>query len=110
VGAVFPVIVAASLAGMFHFRVKGNDKSAFLSSCAHIIGMLGGVAYAMYPTLLPASTDPAFAITVHNSAAPSYGLGIGIIWWSIGMCLAIGYFFYLYRSFKGKVALEEEGY
>ncbi|HSQ19223.1 MAG TPA: cytochrome d ubiquinol oxidase subunit II, partial [Blastocatellia bacterium] len=109
-GAVFPVIVAASLLGMFYFRIQGNDKAAFGSSCAYIIGMLGGVAYAMYPNLLPDSTDPANGITVYNAAAPSYGLRIGIIWWSIGMALALGYFFYLYRSFKGKVNLEGEGY
>jgi cytochrome d ubiquinol oxidase subunit II len=109
-GTVLPVIVIASLYGMFYFRIKGNDKAAFTSSCAYIGGMLGGVAYATYPVLLPATTDPAYSITVHNAAAPSYGLKIGIIWWSIGMALALGYFFYLYRSFKGKVALEEEGY
>ncbi len=45
-----------------------------------------------------------------TAAAPSYGLGIGIIWWSIGMVLALCYFFYLYRSFTGKVGLEREGY
>lgn len=109
-GAFFPVIVAASLLGMLYFRIAGNDKAAFGSSCVYIIGMLGGVAYAMYPNLLPASTDPAYGITAYNAAAPSYGLRIGIIWWSVGMALALGYFFYLYRSFKGKVDLEGEGY
>jgi cytochrome d ubiquinol oxidase subunit II len=109
-GAVFPVIVAVSLLGMFYFRIQRNDKAAFGSSCAYIIGMLGGVAYAMYPNLLPDSTDPANGITVYNAVAPSYGLRIGIIWWSVGMALALGYFFYLYRSFKGKVDLKGEGY
>ncbi len=109
-GAAFPVVVAASLAGMFYFRIRGKDKAAFISSCAYIVGMLGGVAFATYPVLLPATTDSAYDITVHNAAAPSYGLTIGIIWWSIGMALALGYFTYLYRSFKGKVSLEGEGY
>jgi cytochrome d ubiquinol oxidase subunit II len=72
--------------------------------------MLGGVAYAMFPVLLPASTDPAYAITVFNAAAASYGLKVGVIWWSIGMAIALGYFIYLYRSFKGKVTLEGEGH
>ena len=109
-GAVFPAIVLASLSGMWWFRTRGDDKAAFVSSCGYIAGMLGGVAYAMYPVLLPATTDPAYDITVHNSAAPNYGLKIGIVWWSIGMAMALGYFTYLYRSFKGKVSLEGEGY
>jgi cytochrome bd-type quinol oxidase subunit 2 len=32
------------------------------------------------------------------------------VWWSVGMATALGYFCYLYRSFKGKVSLEGEGY
>jgi len=107
-GIAFPLIVIVALFGMLFFRAKQNDRNAFLSSCAYIVGMLGGVAYAMYPVLLPATTDPAYTITVHNSAAQSYGLKVGVIWWSIGMAIALGYFIYLYRSFKGKVSLEDE--
>jgi cytochrome d ubiquinol oxidase subunit II len=109
-GVVFPLLVIAALFGMLLFRVKQNDKAAFLSSCAYIVGMLGGVAYAMYPVLLPSTTNPAYAITVHNAAASSYGLKVGAIWWSLGMAIALGYFVYLYRSFKGKVSLEGEGH
>ena len=109
-GWCLPIIVVTGLAGMFYFRAKGNDRAAFLSSCIYIAGMLGGVAYGMYPYLLPASTDPSYSITVHNAAAPHYGLVVGIVWWMIGMALAIAYFAYLYRSFRGKVTLQGEGY
>jgi cytochrome d ubiquinol oxidase subunit II len=109
-GAAFPIIVCASLAGIFYFRVKGRDRAAFVFSCAYIIGMLGGVAFAMYPYLLPASTEASYGLTVHNAAAADYGLGIGLVWWTIGIALALGYFSYVYRSFKGKVSNTEEGY
>lgn len=109
-GIAFPLIVIVALFGMLTFRAKQNDRAAFLSSCAYIVGMLGGVAYAMYPVLLPATTDPAFAITVHNAAAGSYGLKVGAVWWSVGMAIASAYFIYLYRSFRGKVSLEREGH
>ena len=62
----------------------------------------------MYPVLLPATTDPTYAITVHNAAAATYGLKVGAIWWSLGMAIASGYFIYLYRSFRGKVSVEGE--
>lgn len=105
-GAIFPLAVAASIAAMVVFRAKGRDTAAFFSSCAYIVAMLGGAAFALYPTLLPSSTDPAFAITIDNAAAPAYGLGVGIVWWCIGIALALGYFTYLYRSFRGKVVVE----
>ncbi len=105
-GAIFPILSIASLAGILYFCSKENDRASFLSSSAFIVGMLGGAAFGLYPNMLPASTDPAFSLTIHNSAAARYGLSVGIVWWAIGMALALGYFTYLYRSFRGKVTIE----
>jgi cytochrome bd-type quinol oxidase subunit 2 len=33
-----------------------------------------------------------------------------LVWWFVGMILALGYFFFVYRMFRGKVRLEGEGY
>jgi cytochrome bd ubiquinol oxidase subunit II len=35
---------------------------------------------------------------------------VGLVWWSIGMVLAVIYFIVIYRLFRGKVNLEDEGY
>jgi cytochrome bd ubiquinol oxidase subunit II len=64
----------------------------------------------LYPVILPASTDPAYNLTIQNSAAGAHGLMVGLYWWMIGMVLALGYFFFVYTMFKGKVRLEGEGY
>jgi cytochrome bd ubiquinol oxidase subunit II len=106
-GLLIPALVAASLVAMPLFRRRGREGAAFLSSTAYITGMLAGAAFALYPTLLPASTDAALSLTVHNSKAGDYGLGVGLAWWAVGMALAVGYFVYLYRSFRGKVGLDE---
>jgi cytochrome d ubiquinol oxidase subunit II len=49
-------------------------------------------------------------LTVHNASASTYGLTVGLIWWSIGMVLAAIYFILIYRLFRGKVSLEDDGY
>jgi len=49
-----------------------------------------------------------FDLTVWNSAAQSYGLRVGLIWWSIASALAAVYFIYLYRSFLEHVAVEKQ--
>jgi len=103
VGFCIPALVLAGLAAMAYFRIRGKDGAAFGGSCVYVSGMLAGAAYGLYPNLLPASTDPGYALTIHNSAASSYGLSVGIVWWSFGTILAIGYFAYVYRSFRGKV-------
>ena len=37
----------------------------------------------------------------------SYALQVGLVWWSVGITLAGGYFAYVFRSFRGKVDSEE---
>jgi len=106
---VIPVAVAASLAAMFGYRRKGRDFAAFLSSCVYLVFMLVGAAAAVYPNLLVSTTDPALNITVDNAHTGWYSLQVGLIFWGIGMAIALGYFIFVYRMFKGKVAVASEG-
>jgi cytochrome d ubiquinol oxidase subunit II len=71
--------------------------------------MLTSTVFGLYPMVLPAR-NPEHSLTVSNAKAGLYGLQIGLIWWAIGMILAAGYFTYLYRSFAGKVSLEESSH
>jgi cytochrome d ubiquinol oxidase subunit II len=103
---LIPILVTATLIGMFYFRSKGNDKAAFVSSALYITVMLVGAVFALYPTVLPASTNPDWSLTIQNSAAPHYGLTIGLVWWTIGVVFTIAYFVFVYRMFRGKVTLE----
>jgi cytochrome d ubiquinol oxidase subunit II len=104
-GLVIPVVVLLSWMAMIYSNARRNDKVAFLSSSTFITAMLAGAAFALYPNVLPASTDPAYSLTIHNTASSSYALKVGITWWVIGIALATGYFVYLFRSFRGKVKL-----
>jgi cytochrome d ubiquinol oxidase subunit II len=107
-GWIIPLIVAGSLISMKLFQAKGRDLAAFLSSTAFITAILGGAAFAMYPYLLPASTDVSRSLTIYNAKSGPYSLAVGLIWWLVGIALAIGYFTFLYRAFRGKVTLEEK--
>src|SRR5436189_1106185 len=110
-GFVFPALALAGLLAAWRF-VGRDDVKAFLSSCAYLLGMLTSVVFGVYPYVLPASTNPAYSLTVHNAKAADYGLKVGLVWWVIGMTLATGYFVFAYRYSAGKVSLsvEEEGY
>lgn len=103
VGWIIPLAVAGGLGGIFHFTRTGQERNAFLSSCAYILATLAGAAYALYPALLPSSNDPANSLTIRNAAAGPGSLAAGIGWWTAGMLVAIGYFVIVYRMFRGKV-------
>jgi cytochrome d ubiquinol oxidase subunit II len=110
VGYLIPVVVFGSLGLMIYAIRKGMDKIAFVGSALYIVGMLVGAAFALYPAVLPSSSNPAYNLTIYNTAAGHHGLTVGITWWIIALVLALGYFTFLFRMFRGKVRLEGEGY
>jgi cytochrome bd ubiquinol oxidase subunit II len=108
-GYVLPLVAVAGLIGMVYFGFGERDRAAFLSSGAYIIGMLTSTVFAVYPNVLPA-VDPANSLTIQNASASQYAMAVGLVWWTIGMVLAAIYFILIYRLFRGKVRLEDEGY
>jgi cytochrome d ubiquinol oxidase subunit II len=110
IGFVIPLLVLGSLARMFIAQRSGNDQRRFIASCVYLASMMGGAAYAMYPALLPSSRPGVPDITIYNSAAGSYSLTYGLIWWSVGILIAVGYFVLVYRMFRGRVSMEAEGH
>jgi cytochrome bd ubiquinol oxidase subunit II len=109
-GYLVPLVVFASLVVMLWGNRTEKEKLAFVASGLYITGMLVGAVFAIYPMVLPASTDPSYSLTIQNSSAGHHGLAVGFVWWTIGMVLALGYFVFLYRMFKGKVQLDGGGY
>lgn len=110
IGLAIPLLVFGSIFVLFWFHSKGYEKKAFLTSCAYLTGMLGGVVFAAYPNVLLASGDPANNLTIYNTATSSYGMKVGLVWWSIGIVIAIAYFVVLFKMFKGKVGVGEGEY
>jgi len=110
IGYLIPLVVFGSLGTMIYAIRKELDKLAFVGSALYIVAMLVGAAFALYPVVLPASTDPAYNLTIYNTAAARHGLTVGLTWWIIAMILALAYFTFLFRMFRGKVRLEGEGY
>ena len=109
-GWLIPAMVVVSLIALPLCHARKKDQAAFVASSVYIIGSLGGAAFALYPVLLPASTDPRYSLTIENAKTGAYSLRVGLIWWLVGIALAIVYFTFLYRFFRGKVRLANDGY
>jgi len=107
-GFVFPILAIAALLAMKFFQRSKNEFNLFASSCAYLTGMLTSVAFGLYPNVLPSSTNPYFALTIANAKAAEYGLKIGLIWWILGMALAVSYTVHSYRNFAGKVSSDSD--
>jgi cytochrome bd ubiquinol oxidase subunit II len=104
------ILIAGSLAMVFVSLRGRRELPAFLASTGFLISMLAATAAGLFPNILVSTLDPAFNLNVYNAAAGALSMRIGLAWWSVAIVLAIGYFTYLFRSFRGKVTPEGEGH
>jgi cytochrome bd ubiquinol oxidase subunit II len=102
-GSVLPLAAACVLIMAWYCRRSDRHGAVFLSWSLFILGSLGSVAWGLFPNLLIATEDPTYSLTVDNTAASPYGLRVGLVWFSIGISLVIGYTIWAYSSFRGKV-------
>ena len=102
------VLSAAIVLGRaLHLRLH---LQAFLGSCAIIAGMLMLTAIGMYPTLLRSTYDAEANLTAMNASSARAGLIAGFWWWAPAMTLAVGYFVFLFRMFRGKANAGDYGH
>lgn len=105
-----PFIVAASLILIPCCLAKMKDSGAFYASATYLAAMIVGGAVAIYPNVLPASGNPQNSLTIFDAAASAASLRLGLYWWFPGIALAIAYFVFVYRMFRGKVSAGEYGH
>jgi cytochrome d ubiquinol oxidase subunit II len=106
------VLFLAGLSTSFLARRRGRDLLAFLGSSAFLLGVLAASAASVWPVWLKSSLDPAFSLTALGSAAGEGSLRAGLLWWPVGLVLAVFYAGVLFRLHRGKAvaAADGEGY
>jgi cytochrome d ubiquinol oxidase subunit II len=102
IGWVIPAIVLAAALVMAYGRRARRDLAAFVASSLFIAAMLAGVAFALYPLLLPSSNSNP-SLTAVNALAPAYGLSVGLRWWTAAFVLAVAYVLWMYRAIAAKL-------
>lgn len=105
-GIILPLLAVAGLAGVQFELLKRDERKAFFASCLYITGMLTSVVFGLFPMVLPAR-NAMYSLTINGAKASHYGLKVGLVWWTVGMILATGYFTFVYRLFAGKVSVEQ---
>lgn len=107
---VVPFLVFLSIANIPRLASKRRYKWGFLFSSLTIALLLVLVAVELYPNLLVSTIDSQYNIDVYNAAASEKSLGIMLNIVAIGGPLVLGYTIFVYRTFRGKVELDETSY
>ena len=106
----FPLMATVCLASVRINLSRGSKLEGFLASCGYLSSMFLGAAFGLFPVILPAVGARGGDLTVDQALSSPHTLRVGLIWWSVGICLAMLYFRIVYRLFRGKVPIADEGY
>lgn len=107
---IVPVLAFLSIANIPRLVSKAKYVQAFLFSSLTISFLLILVAVELYPVLVISTVDPAYSITVYNAASSQKSLGIMLLMTAIGAPLVIAYTVFVYKTFWGKVKMDETSY
>ncbi len=107
---IIPVLALAAIAAVPWLNQKEKHGQAFIVSTLSIIFLIATVAMELYPNMLLSSVDPQHNLDIYNAASSQKTLGIMLTIVAMGTPLFAVYIAFLYRSYKGKVRLDENSY
>jgi cytochrome d ubiquinol oxidase subunit II len=106
---LFPLIgLLGALASAVLLRARRGGL-AFLASGASIAGIILTVGFAIFPFLLPSSSQPISSLTVWDSSSSHLTLWIMLLATAIFLPIIIAYTSWVYRVMKGKTTAEDMG-
>jgi cytochrome d ubiquinol oxidase subunit II len=107
---IIPMAAVAALLLARVFTAKAAWwKAWFASSLTIVSATLFGVV-GLYPSLLPSSLNPAYSLTVYNSASSPLTLKIMLGVALVFVPVVIGYQTWVYHIFRHKVTEEDLAY
>lgn len=108
---IVPVAAVLMILNIPRQLKKNNSGWAFLSSALTIVGLFALFAIGSFPTLVRSSLDPIRnSLTIANAASSELTLKVLLIIVLIGLPLVFAYGVYIYRTFRGKVKLDDHSY
>ena len=107
---VLPILAFLAVANVPRLVSKKKYSHALIFSSLIMAFLLMLVAFQLYPVLLPSTISPEYSVTIYNAASSQKSLGIMLTIVLIGAPLLAGYFLFLYKTFHGKVKLDDTSY
>ena len=107
---IVPVLAFLSIANVPRLASKGKYLQSFIFSSLSLSFLLIVVAIELYPVIILNNADIESSMTIYNAASSDKSLGIMLTITAIGLPLVIAYTIFVYRTFWGKVKLDETSY
>jgi cytochrome d ubiquinol oxidase subunit II len=82
---------------------RASTASSLIASGAAIAGIILTVGFAIFPFLLPSSSQPGSSLTVWDASSSHLTLWIMLLATVVFLPIILGYTTWVYRVLKGKV-------
>jgi cytochrome d ubiquinol oxidase subunit II len=86
---------------------ENRDGFAFTATTVTIASCIGSIFVDLYPNVMVSSTNPAYNLTVHNTASGAYSLKAMTIVVIVFLPLVLAYQAWTYYVFRRRVSREE---
>jgi cytochrome d ubiquinol oxidase subunit II len=107
---ILPLLAFLAVANVPRLVSMKKYFQALIFSSLTMSFLLMLVAFQLYPVLLPSTIDPSYSVTIYNAASSQKSLGIMLTMVLAGAPLLAFYLIFLYKTFNGKVKLDDTSY
>jgi cytochrome bd ubiquinol oxidase subunit II len=99
------VVAALSLVVALFAAMRGREGWAFVGTFLTIGLAVVGLFVALFPDVMPSTTDPAFSLTTTNAAATAYTLKV-MTWVAVVFTpIVLGYQAWTYWVFRKRISV-----
>jgi cytochrome d ubiquinol oxidase subunit II len=109
VSTAIAVVAALAFVGALVASRLRREGWAFVGSAVTIALAVVSLFWALFPDVMPSSTDPAFSLTTTNAASTPYTLGIMTVVAAIFVPLVVAYQAWTYWVFRKRVTVPRAG-
>ena len=95
-----PALAVLALLGVATLRQRALG---FVASCIAVAGIILTAGIALFPFLMPSSTDPGHGLTVWDASSSQRTLGIMLFATAVFLPLVLAYSTWAFRIMRGKV-------
>jgi cytochrome d ubiquinol oxidase subunit II len=101
-------LVAGGLTAIFTALRSGAELRMFAGGCVLIAGLLASAAASLFPVILYSTVAPEYSITAYNGSSDASSLRAASYWWPAAFVLAVAYFGFVARHYRGRVRISKE--
>ncbi|MGD8237074.1 MAG: cytochrome d ubiquinol oxidase subunit II [Armatimonadota bacterium] len=107
---ILPVGALAAIVMIGLLNRGGRERKAFALSSVSIVALMALWGAAIFPDLVPALGRPDRSLSAMNASSSELTLKTMLILAALAMPFVIAYTTWVYRTFGGKVRLDDEAY